>query len=672
MEDKEREGEDEREELELERKVWSKCFLCEEEYSKEEVENIRMNEQCLHSFCLECITQSASTSLLCPICHSPLPSPLSSLPINFTLCYWQTLSPPPPPLLLLIDNNNNNNNKKNKDKEEKRCDECEKNKAEKHCSHCDSFLCSSCSNELHSRRSMKNHSITPINLSLNKSTVALPISSPIICYFKCNFHNQRTKELFCMTCNECVCVDCTNDSHFNHAFTSVFKKVQNIKEEWKKAVEEVSNDLINNHLQETNIQYENLLKVINQMDEEIILLEEKLKILNEKKERKIKEMKKMKESKENVNQTTRFLLSFIENLPSLPLSSFLPSSSSINNNNKINNKIIEEDNNKKEGETRKRINIFFERENLFSLYSKLIPTSSVIKEFPLLQNQNLISHFGTKGSNKSRKLIFNNPLFVAFNDKLNMIAVSDFGNNRVRIMDKEGSLIFSFYVNKPAGIAIIPSLNLLAVSSAEDNLIVMYDIYSVLTDDILPLRFAVACDRKKNNFNNPQGIGFCEEKEILAISDHTFNRIILFKRNLDNFEHLSFIPLPFKPQFLAISSSGDQIIVTDNSKANMYKEWNGSWREEGEIALPPLATPRGVAINSSLNYFVICDGKQHRLLFFNLTTCKLFCIFRPTISTYSSTPFFKNPCGISIDNESDLISVSSQGSHSISLFRSPI
>ena len=113
--------EKEREEIEIERKVWSTCFLCEEEYStptnkqqqqqqqqqqekeggKEVEGNIVMNKECLHSYCKECIEQSASTSLLCPICHSSLPTPLSSLPINFTLCYWQSLSPPLPSLLFL-------------------------------------------------------------------------------------------------------------------------------------------------------------------------------------------------------------------------------------------------------------------------------------------------------------------------------------------------------------------------------------------------------------------------------------------------------------------------------------------------------------------------------------------------------------------------------------------
>ena len=74
-----------------------------------------MNKESLHSYCKECIEQSASTSLLSPICHSSLPTPLSSLPINYTLCYWQSLSLPSFTLPLIP-----------LDKEAKKiCDDCE-------------------------------------------------------------------------------------------------------------------------------------------------------------------------------------------------------------------------------------------------------------------------------------------------------------------------------------------------------------------------------------------------------------------------------------------------------------------------------------------------------------------------------------------------------------------
>ena len=98
------------EEEKIERKVWSECFLCEEEYSKD----IRMIEECLHSYCKECIEQKAETSKICPICHVPLPSPLSSLPINYPLIHWRSLSPHSSTYIInknkiLNDDNNNEN-----------------------------------------------------------------------------------------------------------------------------------------------------------------------------------------------------------------------------------------------------------------------------------------------------------------------------------------------------------------------------------------------------------------------------------------------------------------------------------------------------------------------------------------------------------------------------------
>ena len=141
-------GEDkEREEFEIERKVWSNCFLCEEEYATKQLEggkeerNIVMNIECSHSYCKECIEQSASTSLLCPICHSSLPTPLSSLPINYTLCYWQTLSPPLPPFTLPSQPIGD----KLEEEIQKICENCEEKKGEIYCSMCDSALCVACS-----------------------------------------------------------------------------------------------------------------------------------------------------------------------------------------------------------------------------------------------------------------------------------------------------------------------------------------------------------------------------------------------------------------------------------------------------------------------------------------------------------------------------------------------
>ena len=66
---------------------------------------------------------------------------------------------------------------------------------------------------------------------------------------------------------------------------------------------------------------------------------------------------------------------------------------------------------------------------------------------------------------------------IYHNDNLNIIAVPDYSNNRVKIMDKKGTLIRCFPFQSPLGIAIIPSLSLLAVSSySEKHVIEIFDI----------------------------------------------------------------------------------------------------------------------------------------------------------------------------------------------------
>ena len=314
---------------------------------------------------MECIEQSASTSLLCPICHSSLPSPLSTLPINYSLHFWQTLSPLPPfslPSHLNINKDNENNEKE----KQQICDECEEHKEDVYyCSDCKTILCFSCSDI---RRTMKNHSISPLTSTsfLKKSSTSiLPLSSPIIYFNHCDIHKHEEMKLYCMTCNECVCVDCTGDSHAIHSTKSVLKRVEDIKEEWKKSVEEISIDFID--IQQKSINDHDL----DQVNEEIKMLEEKLKSLIEKKEFMIDEMKKMNERKEKINLTTLFLLSFIQSLPPLPLSTFIPTSNHINNNNII---IIDEEN---KTEKNKGIKEFFEKETLISLFSTLISSTAL-------------------------------------------------------------------------------------------------------------------------------------------------------------------------------------------------------------------------------------------------------------------------------------------------------
>ena len=153
-----------------------------------------------------------------------------------------------------------------------------------------------------------------------------------------------------------------------------------------------------------------------------------------------------------------------------------------------------------------------------------------------------------------------------------MMAVSDWRNNRVQILNKKGSLIRSFTIKSPNGIVIIPSLNLLALCSAGKHVIEMFDISPLLpfstSNSIpyhkngpsvhhpLPLRYTIGNGKgsDENQFNSPFGMAYSEGKGILALSDYSNKRIELFTIRRDGFErHSSIRSLAFNPNHIAIS-----------------------------------------------------------------------------------------------------------------------
>ena len=69
---------------------------------------------------------------------------------------------------------------------------------------------------------------------------------------------------------------CIGVSHMKHPVITVLNRVEDIIEGWKKGVEEISNDIINNDLKEVNIQSEKLSKEIDLVDEEIKRFEDTL------------------------------------------------------------------------------------------------------------------------------------------------------------------------------------------------------------------------------------------------------------------------------------------------------------------------------------------------------------------------------------------------------------
>ena len=774
-----------------ERKVWSECLLCKREYS----DDIRMNK-CLHSYCRECIEQDKyALSLLCPICHEPFLSQASSLPKNYSLLYWRSISPPDynstseinkidyelnnnnvnnnlnNKVNMKIENNDNNDNKleksKNfnitidllklnenssnkrikikeeselndsqslssslssssssssitttitiKDVSKNGCEECEENKSEYYCKECKSFLCYLCSKQIHTLKIMKNHSIIDSQSyysSLNNNTNDNnnendnndednnnnnnnnSESKDEINYYNCDIHDKKKKELYCDKCEECVCVLCI-DKHRNHLVFSIIDKLENLKSNWIENILTISKK----YSQNFSTKEENLKKKIEEINEEIFQLKEKLENLEEKKSSIHFMVNEIIETKENIDFTSLFLTHFIKSLPPLPLSSFLypnkisdniiNNNKNIKNNNNNNNNNIDDTTDEKK--KKKTIKNFFEINNLENIFSSVPHPSNITKYIDdpnkylitnqLVENLNLISNFGSKGKKNNQ---FNCPNYLSFNDRLNLLGVSDLNNERIQIFNRKGTLLRTFPIKFPKGIMIIPSLHLLAIVSQLTNEIQIFDISQTeklnkkkIIKDPFPLCYSIG---KKDKLNLPTGLGYSDHKKLLAVGNYGEKNIKIFSIKKEGYNIHSIINLSSKPSYIALSTPGDHLLVSSIDNSIKLFKWSAEnegekmkWKDEGPILLPSFIAkfrdPMGVAIHSSVlrSYFIICDCSKFN--FFDLTTRKLIFQYRPS-ANISKVPFFYRLWGISVDDEANLIAVSDHHSHSVSVFRS--
>ena len=194
------------------------CSICLEQFTNPKI------LPCFHSFCLHCLEGMApelvegNLCLPCPTCQSPclnLDKGLASLPPSFVI---NNLSE----VYGLI--------KKVSGDQQASCDNCDKTNANRYCKQCGKFLCTGC---LHHHDNWKPHAGHQ-TLSLEEvanTADQLPHAKPEATD-NCTDHN-RPLEIFCETCQELICDDCTVKKHKDHDYDVVietYKKHRGILE----------------------------------------------------------------------------------------------------------------------------------------------------------------------------------------------------------------------------------------------------------------------------------------------------------------------------------------------------------------------------------------------------------------------------------------------------------
>ena len=178
------------------------CSVCLEEYRRPRV------LPCLHVFCEACLeklvgTQRDKQSAPCPNCRKPAPLPkggVSSLPSAF---YIQHLFEVREALEKV------HNPKKTQ------CDKCGEGEVQGFCRDCGQFICQYCLDVHRKWKDFQSHEISSLN---EVQETASKMVTPKKVTTLCTKHPTEPIKIYCETCDQLICRDCTVKTHRDHNY----------------------------------------------------------------------------------------------------------------------------------------------------------------------------------------------------------------------------------------------------------------------------------------------------------------------------------------------------------------------------------------------------------------------------------------------------------------------
>ena len=201
------------------------CSICLDTYKDPKL------LQCFHVFCQLCLEPLVSRdgqSLLCPACHRSIPlgpNGVSGLQSDFHVQH----------LFEIRDTLEKVQATKNT-----KCEKCDKQIATGYCRQCAQFICDRCK-EVHTIwKELKTHELESLDKLRAEAQNLISSQKPIV---KCAKHPNKSLKIYCESCSELICKDCTIRLHQGHNFDLITEVLPKHKEEIVSSIEPVRTKL---------------------------------------------------------------------------------------------------------------------------------------------------------------------------------------------------------------------------------------------------------------------------------------------------------------------------------------------------------------------------------------------------------------------------------------------
>ena len=187
--------------------------------------------QCFHVFCQLCLEPLVSRdgqSLHCPACRRSIPlgpNGVSGLQSDFHVQH----------LFEIRDTLEKVQTTKNT-----KCEKCDKQIATGYCRQCAQFICDRCK-EVHTIwKELKTHELESLEKLRAEAQNLISSQKPIV---KCAKHPNKSLKIYCESCSELICKDCTIRLHQGHNFDLITEVLPKHKEEIVSSMEPVRTKL---------------------------------------------------------------------------------------------------------------------------------------------------------------------------------------------------------------------------------------------------------------------------------------------------------------------------------------------------------------------------------------------------------------------------------------------